>query len=97
MNNEKGILLEVKVIPGSKKQTIEILSPKSLKLKVVSKPEKGLANQEAIALLSRFLKIPKSKIKIIKGEKKRNKVFLIKGVSAIDEKSLDYRIQISKI
>jgi len=86
MSSGKKIFLEVKVIPGAKKQAIEILSPNSVKLKVISKPQRGLANQEAISLLSNFLKIPKSSIKIVRGEKSRNKIFLIEGISDINKK-----------
>jgi|Deesub1362B_J571_1020462.scaffolds.fasta_scaffold01133_4 hypothetical protein len=86
MNNEERIFLKVKVIPGAKKQTIEILSLNTLKLKVTSKPERGLANQEAIDLLSNFFGIPKLQIKLIKGEKLRNKIFLIQGISIKNKK-----------
>ncbi len=82
MRQDGKVFLEVKVIPRAKKQAIEVLSPNILKLKVISKPEKGLANQEAIKLLSHFLEIPKSQIKLIKGEKSRNKTFYIEGISA---------------
>ena len=81
MSPDEKIFLEVKVHPGSKKQSIELLSPNTLRLKLTSRPIRGAANQEAIQLLSKFLKIPKSKIKLVKGERSKGKVFLLKGIS----------------
>lgn len=80
MSNEDKYFIEVKVIPGAKKQEVKVLLPNSLKLKVISKPEKNLANQEAINLLSQTFKIPKSQIILVKGKKSRCKTFCIKDV-----------------
>ena len=38
-------------------------------------PEKGKANKAIIKLLSKHFKKPKSKIKLVKGEKSKTKVF----------------------
>ncbi len=70
------MLIKVKVTPSSKKE--EIIGEKdSFKIKVKEKPLNNMANKAAIALLSSFLKIPREKIRMIKGMKKRNKIIEI--------------------
>ena len=44
---------------------------------VCSVPQKGKANKEVIKLLSKTLSISKSRIKLIKGAKNRDKIFEI--------------------
>lgn len=54
-------------------------------------PEKGKANQELIKFLSRELKVPKSFIKIISGEKSRMKEVFIRNIdSSKIEKLLNF-------
>ena len=68
----------VKVFPNSKKQEIIKKSENRFEVKVKQKPVMGKANQEAIKMLAYYFKIPKSEIKLIKGFKKTNKIFVIK-------------------
>jgi len=51
-----------------------------LKINVAEVPEDGKANEELIKFLSKLLKIPKSKIEMIRGETSRIKVVKIDGV-----------------
>jgi len=68
------MLIKVKVFPNSKKEEIFKKSVDSFVIRVKEKPERGEANKAVIGLLSSFLKIPKEKIRIIKGAKQRNKI-----------------------
>jgi uncharacterized protein len=77
-HTDKGIVILVKVIPGSSKSEISDVIDGILKLKLNSPPVDGKANSECIELLSKFLKIPKSSIEIINGKKSKNKSVLIK-------------------
>ena len=76
--------INVRVIPSAKRREI-ILEDKNLKIKLISKPQDGKANKELIETLSKKLKIAKSKIKIIKGEKTKNKIIEIAGIENIEE------------
>jgi len=71
------MLIKVKVFPNSKKREVIRKSKDSFKIKVKSKPEKGKASREAIRTLSYYLKIPESKIKLVRGFKQPNKIFEI--------------------
>ena len=72
------MLIKVKVFPNSKKEEIIKKSEDSFEVRVKEKPEKGKANREVVRVLSSYFKIPESKIRLVKGFKKRNKIFEIK-------------------
>jgi uncharacterized protein (TIGR00251 family) len=69
------MIINIKVIPRAKRATIKDGNP--LRVYVNQPPEDGRANDAVIKLLSEHFKIPKSKIKIIKGEKSREKIIEI--------------------
>jgi hypothetical protein len=71
------MLIRVKVYTDSKKQEIVQKEKDSFEIKVKEKPQKGLANKEVIAVLAAYFNIAKSKIKLIKGHKQKNKIFEI--------------------
>jgi len=41
---------------------------------IISEPQKGKANKELIEKISKYLKVPKSSVKILSGEKSRKKL-----------------------
>ena len=71
------MLIKVKVFPGSKEEKIIKKKNDSFDVKIKEKPVKGEANRAVINALSNFLNIPKNKIRLIKGFRKRNKIFEI--------------------
>lgn len=66
--------LLIKVRPGAKEEKIERLGAGSFLLSVKARAVEDKANAAAVALLSRYFDIAKSRITIIKGHKGRNKV-----------------------
>jgi len=66
--------INVRVIPRAKKPEIIEIEDGSLKVRLNSPAHEGRANKELISVLSKHYKISKSKIKIISGEKSRNKI-----------------------
>ncbi|RLB09255.1 MAG: hypothetical protein DRG27_04680 [Deltaproteobacteria bacterium] len=52
-----------------------------IKIKLTSAAQKGKANKQLLELLSKRLKLPKSKIKIVSGESSRDKRISIEGLS----------------
>jgi len=70
------MILKIRVITNAKKK--EIKKQKDLlKVYLISKPEKGKANKELIALLSSHFSVSKSRIEIIKGKKRKDKIIKI--------------------
>ena len=71
--------LTFKVTPNSSKNVLEKDAEGSLRLRLAAPPVDGKANKACIAFFSKALKIPKSSIKIIKGETSRRKTILFDG------------------
>ena len=70
--------LSVRVIPRSSREFIkEELGV--IKAYVTKPPEDGLANEAVIKLLSGHFNVAKSRIKIARGQKSRNKIVEIDG------------------
>lgn len=69
--------LEVKVVANAKEEKIEKQDQNKLKIWIKAKPLDGKANKAVINLISESFDVPKSSIRIIKGEKSRDKVIEI--------------------
>ena len=70
--------IKLKIIPRSSRN--EIITDENtdiLKIKLTAPPVDGEANGELIKFLSKEWDIPKSKIKIIKGERSKHKIIEI--------------------
>ena len=72
------MLNKVKVFTNSKKEEVIRKSEDSFEVKVRAKPIEGQANIAVIDALAVFLKLPKNKVRLIRGFKTRNKLFEIK-------------------
>jgi uncharacterized protein len=68
--------IEVKVIPGARKRGIH-LEEGRLKVKLLSKPIDGKANEELIDVLSDFLGVKRREILILSGKKDTRKIVSI--------------------
>ncbi len=71
------MLISVKVIPNARRVEVKELSEGNYKVYLTAKAQKGSANKQLLEVLAEFFRTPKSRIKIIKGEKDRNKVVQI--------------------
>jgi uncharacterized protein len=79
-SQNKSAILDVTVQPKSSRSCI-VYSENTIKVYINSAPIDGKANEECVALFSKLLKIAKSKIIIVKGEKGRKKRLHILGLS----------------
>jgi len=68
------MILKVKVKPRSKKESVKEISETELEVRVSAPPERGKANSRLIEILSKHFGVPKSKIRIVKGETSREKL-----------------------
>lgn len=69
--------IKVKVKPNAKKNEVKKIEEGYYEIRVTVVPEKGKANKKVIELLSKELKVPKSRIKLIRGETSKEKIFEI--------------------
>ena len=73
--------IEVRVFPRSARKRVTVDENGLVRLYINAPPVEGKANAECIALLAKRLDIPKSSIEIFRGERGRNKVIRLKGLS----------------
>jgi hypothetical protein len=81
---EKRAVFDVTVTPKSSRSLVAADEHGNIKVYLNSPPVEGKANKECIALISKKLGIPKSKITIEKGEKGRSKRIAVEGIDADD-------------
>jgi uncharacterized protein (TIGR00251 family) len=55
-----------------------------VKIRLTAPPVEGAANAELIAFLAKKLGVPKSAVRVVKGERGREKVVEVDGLSAED-------------
>lgn len=71
------MIIYVEAHPNSKRTELEKIDENHFKIYVKSPPVEGKANREIIEILSKYLKVPKSLIKLKRGEKGKHKIFEI--------------------
>jgi uncharacterized protein (TIGR00251 family) len=73
-----GVVVRILVQPRASKNEIVGLQENELKIRLTSPPVEGAANELCRQFFSKQLKLPKTAITIISGEKSRHKRLLIK-------------------
>lgn len=84
-DTKDGLILKLKISPDASKNEI-IKSENGLKVKITAQPIDGKANKALVEFLSKQFKVPKTSIKIIKGETSKEKTLLF---SVIDQEKIN--------
>ena len=78
IKQEKGFfIIRLRVIPNAKKSEIIGILDDMLKIKISSPPVEGKANSQIIKFFSDYLKVSKSKLEIVSGEKSKCKLLRV--------------------
>jgi len=77
----EGVVLLVKVQPRASRAGIGGEIGGRLKVRLNSPPAQGRANKELIEMVAKRLRIAKSQVHLLKGEKGKEKNLLCKGIS----------------
>ena len=80
----EGVVLPVKAQPGARKSEFKGEHGGALKIAVTQVAERGQANKALVELLSKRLRIAKSRIELLAGETSSQKRLLLRGIS-VDE------------
>ena len=73
--------IKIKLLPRSSiNKIVETDETGEIKIKIKAPPVDGEANEELIRFLSKEWDIPKSKIKIVKGEKSKHKLIEVETI-----------------
>ena len=77
---KEGVIVELKIIPNSSKNGFVMPDSKDapFKLKVTAQPIENKANKAVIEYLSKYFKIPKTSISVLRGETFKEKTILLK-------------------
>ena len=70
--------------PRSSREAIEGWEDGILVVRLTSPPVEGAANASLVKLVSKTLKIARGRVRIVSGEKSRNKVLEVNGLAADD-------------
>ncbi len=90
-DGKKGAALAIRVTPRARKnEVVQVMADGTIKIRLTAPPVEGKANQELIKFLSDILDVPKSKIEIIAGQTRRDKLISIldADASAVQNKIL---------
>lgn len=76
-----GVLLRVRVQPRASVERLEGLQADRLRLRLTAPPVEGAANAACIAFFAKALHIPRSHVHLQAGDKSRDKLIHITGVT----------------
>ena len=74
---DEGILFGFKISPNASKNEI-IYNNDEVKIKITAQPIDGKANKALTEFLSKYLKVPKTSIEIVKGQTSKDKVLFFR-------------------
>lgn len=77
----ENLIIKLKISPNASKNEI-IKTNDMLKIKITAQPIENKANKALIEFLSKYFKVPKSSIEIVKGETSKEKTILFKNISS---------------
>ena len=78
------VRLPLKVAPKASRNAVNGWMGETLKVSVTVAPEKGKANQAVIELLAEALRLPKSAVRIVRGETSTSKLAEIEGIDELE-------------
>lgn len=76
-----GVILPVRVRPGSSREEIAGTHAGALRVHVHAPPEGGKANKSVVAILGKAFRLPKCDVVIVSGETASQKRVLLRGAS----------------
>lgn len=85
--SSEGAVLRLRVQPRASRDEIVGWQEGALRLRVTAPPVEGEANRAVAALLARVLRITPSRIRVVRGERGRNKLVEITGLGEDDVRS----------
>ena len=80
------MILNVKVHPRAKRNSVEVSKEGTVTVRVTAAPEKDKANSAAVKLLASKLDVPKSSVLIVRGHTSRDKVIRVDGITGAELK-----------
>jgi uncharacterized protein (TIGR00251 family) len=79
----EGTTIRVRVVPGAKRSEVVGVAGGVLRVRVAAPPVEGRANRAVLALLAERLGVRARDLRVIAGERGRDKVVLVRGVEPV--------------
>ena len=79
--SSSGVTFSVRVVPRSSRNQIVGVESGALKIKLTAPPVEGAANAALIEFVAEWLGVKRSAVSIISGDKARNKLVRVNGVT----------------
>jgi uncharacterized protein (TIGR00251 family) len=73
--------LSVRVVPRSSKEGVAGFEGGVLRIRLNAPPVEGKANEALVRFLAKAVGVPRSRITLVKGEKGRNKIVRVDGIT----------------
>lgn len=83
-----AVRFEVRVQPRASRTEVAGPYGDALKVRLAAPPVEGAANRELVAFLARALGVPKSAVRIVRGETRRSKLVEVEGRGEEDVRRL---------
>jgi uncharacterized protein (TIGR00251 family) len=83
-----GVSFDVRVQPRASRTEVAGTHGDAIKIRLAAPPVEGAANAELVAFLAKQLGVSRSAVRIVKGERGRDKVVEIEGISEADVQAL---------
>jgi uncharacterized protein YggU (UPF0235/DUF167 family) len=77
-----AVRIRVRVVPRSSRESLEVDDGGGLRVRVSAAPEGGKANAAVCSVLAKALGVPKSAVRVVRGESARDKVLEVDGDDA---------------
>jgi hypothetical protein len=81
-----GTVVLCRVVPSASRSEIAGVSDDFVRIRLAAPPVDGKANAELVKFLSKFFKVPKGGVEILKGETGKLKTVLVSGVGLEEAK-----------
>ena len=82
-DGQKGAALAIRVITRARRnEIVEVLSDGTVKVRLKAPPVEGKANQALVEFLAQILEVPKSRVEIVAGETRRDKLVSVLDLDA---------------
>jgi uncharacterized protein YggU (UPF0235/DUF167 family) len=82
MTERRSVALRVRVSPRAKRTALVRSADGSLRFYLTAAPVEGAANRALLAVLAEALDLPKSALAITRGERSRDKIVTVSGLTA---------------
>jgi uncharacterized protein (TIGR00251 family) len=79
-----GVELRVRLTPRAARSAVELRDDGTLAVRVGAPPVDGQANAAAIKVVAKALGVAPSRVRLIRGERSREKTLRVDGLSAAD-------------